>query len=258
MPADVATWAIDTLSRPRATASAAVASRICQVEDIDVAIIGGGPAGLQTALVLARTRKNVVVFDVPAPPRNDASHGVHNFVGLDGLRPQEIRDRAWEQMDVDESARLVRLAVQSVTSAEDSNTFVVGTNVGTWSARHLVLAYGYRDVLPDISAEQQQMFHDLGVSLDVGDIVALEHEGGKLRRAALDTGETALVGTLLWTPDEEPAPLVSGLVVGLGSGLDDNGDVQGWMGGIESANAGGMAATMIVAEWRVPSMAVCV
>ena len=27
------------------------------------------------------------------------------------------------------------------------------------------------------------------------------------------------------------------------------GDVQGWMGGIESANAGGMAAAMIIHDW---------
>ena len=69
------------------------------IEQIDVAIIGGGPAGLQAALVLARTRKKVVVFDAPIPPRNAASHGVHNFLGLDGMLPAEIREQAWQQID---------------------------------------------------------------------------------------------------------------------------------------------------------------
>ena len=41
-------------------------------EEIDIAILGGGPAGLQAALVLSRTRKKVVVFDTPEPPRNAA------------------------------------------------------------------------------------------------------------------------------------------------------------------------------------------
>ena len=72
----------------------------------DVAIIGGGPAGMQAALVLARTRKKIVLFDDRRPPRNAASHGVHNFLGLDGLPPAEIPRVAWEQIDRYESAVL--------------------------------------------------------------------------------------------------------------------------------------------------------
>ncbi len=44
-----------------------------QLEEIDIAILGGGPAGLQAALVLSRTRKKIIVFDDPQPPRNAAS-----------------------------------------------------------------------------------------------------------------------------------------------------------------------------------------
>ena len=54
-------------------------------EQIDFAIVGGGPAGLQAALVLSRTRKKIIVFDDPESPRNASSHGIHNFLGLDGL-----------------------------------------------------------------------------------------------------------------------------------------------------------------------------
>ena len=35
---------------------------------IDVAVIGGGPAGMQAALVLARTGKKIVVFDTMRVP----------------------------------------------------------------------------------------------------------------------------------------------------------------------------------------------
>ncbi len=76
------------------------------IEQIDVAIIGGGPAGMQAALVLARTRKKIVVFNAPSPPRNAASHSVHNFLGFDGLLPAEIRERAWQQINVYQCAEL--------------------------------------------------------------------------------------------------------------------------------------------------------
>lgn len=298
-------------------------------EHVDIAIIGGGPAGLQAALVLARTRKNIVVFDSPAPPRNAASHGVHNFVGLDGLLPQQIRDRAWEQIDVYASARLVPEQALAISRADGSDDLLVESETGSWRAHHVVLTCGYHDVLPDIDGfaqcwadtiipcpfcdgfenrdrvwgivpsmaheldvfpamvrnwtadriviapndlkitdGQRRMLDELGVALHVGDIAALDHRDGKLERVTLDSGETIEVGTLLFTPPEEPAPLVTSLVDTLGLGLDEHGyvavdelqrtnvdrlwaagDVQGWMGGIESANAGGMAATMIIHDW---------
>jgi thioredoxin reductase len=70
-----------------------------QLEQIDVAILGGGPAGLQSALVLSRTRKRIIVFDDSEPPRNAASNGVHNFLGLDGVLPSDFRKIAWKQID---------------------------------------------------------------------------------------------------------------------------------------------------------------
>jgi thioredoxin reductase len=115
----------------------------------DVAIIGGGPAGLQTALILARTRKRIIVFDAPEPPRNGVSHGVHNFVGLDGLLPSEIREQAWRQIDVYNSAELRTERVVDVQAHEGGFVLIgeAGTSV---SARHVVLALGYRDVYPDV------------------------------------------------------------------------------------------------------------
>jgi thioredoxin reductase len=116
----------------------------------DVAIIGGGPAGLQAALILARTRKRVIVFDAPEPPRNAASHGVHNFVGLDGLTPAEIREQAWRQIDVYNSAELRRERVVDVQSDVENGFTVIGESGVFITARHVILALGYRDVYPDI------------------------------------------------------------------------------------------------------------
>ncbi len=299
------------------------------METIDVAVVGGSPAGLQAALVLARTRKDVVVFDAPTPPRNAASHGVHNFVGLDGLLPQEIRDRAWQQLAVYDSARLVQAAVTDIDRSDIDGDLILEADGTTWKARHVVLTTGYRDVHPDIDGfekcwaktiipcpfcdgfenrdrrwgivpsmsveldifpsmtrnwttdrvviaphhlhvddDRRDALARLGVDLHVGDIVAIDHHGGELAAVTLDSGDTVEVGTLLFTPDQEPIPLVGRLVDSLGLELDEYGhvtvdgsqrtnvdrlwaagDVQGWMGAIEAANTGGMAASMIVHDW---------
>ena len=134
------------------------------VAQADVAIIGGGPAGLQAALVLSRARKAVVVFDEPSPPRNAASHGLHGYLGLEGLSPAEVRRVAWEQLHRygrlafhDEGpgftatgATLSEERVVDVQRGPDDD-FHLTTDQGTrLRARHVILAFGYRDVFPDL------------------------------------------------------------------------------------------------------------
>src|SRR4051794_31186647 len=63
-----------------------------QSENFDVAIVGGGPAGLNAALVLARACRRVILFD-HGRPRNYAAQAVHGFLGLDGVTPNELRER---------------------------------------------------------------------------------------------------------------------------------------------------------------------
>ncbi|WP_338673446.1 FAD-binding protein [Streptomyces sp. SCSIO 30461] len=66
----------------------------------DTVIIGGGPAGPTAALTLTRYRQRSLVIESPAPPRNAASRGVHGLIGLlEGATPDELRSRAWEELD---------------------------------------------------------------------------------------------------------------------------------------------------------------
>ena len=58
----------------------------------DVAIVGGGPAGLTAAIWLARYLHSVVIIDA-GDPRNWETRGVHGFLGLEGIRPPELRAR---------------------------------------------------------------------------------------------------------------------------------------------------------------------
>jgi thioredoxin reductase len=56
----------------------------------DVAIIGGGPAGLSAAVILGRCRRSVVVFD-HGHGRNYAAVEMHGFLGHDGITPAKLR-----------------------------------------------------------------------------------------------------------------------------------------------------------------------
>src|ERR1043165_9726210 len=67
------------------------------MEFFDVAIVGGGPAGMSAALVLGRCRRRVLLCDV-GKPRNYASPGVHGFLTRDGILPAELRQIGREEL----------------------------------------------------------------------------------------------------------------------------------------------------------------
>lgn len=57
--------------------------------EVDVVIVGGGPAGLSAALVLGRARRRVILFD-HGRYRNAASHRMHGYLSRDGIRPAAL------------------------------------------------------------------------------------------------------------------------------------------------------------------------
>src|SRR5690242_9904397 len=66
-------------------------------ERYDVVVIGGGAAGLNGALLLARSRRSVLVID-SGSPRNAPADGVHGLLGHDGLPPAELLARGRDEV----------------------------------------------------------------------------------------------------------------------------------------------------------------
>lgn len=63
----------------------------------DVVVIGGGPAGLSAALVLARGCMRVRLLDA-GPARNASTLAMHGFIGHDGASPAAFRETAHREL----------------------------------------------------------------------------------------------------------------------------------------------------------------
>lgn len=114
----------------------------------DVAVIGGGPAGLAGALALCRARKHVVLFDC-WPPRNAAASEVRGFVTQDGTPPAEMRRQAQEDLAAYDSFEL-RDDVRVENIRREGERFVVEAGAHSIQARRILLCVGIVDVLPDL------------------------------------------------------------------------------------------------------------
>jgi thioredoxin reductase len=113
----------------------------------DVAIVGGGPAGLAAALVLGRMRRRVLLLDSD-DPAHGVSDGVHGLFGHDGTPPFELRRTAQEQLRPYESVIVQKVAVEEVHQTPFGfSVTVTGT---TSEAGVLLLATGMRYELPPI------------------------------------------------------------------------------------------------------------
>ncbi|WP_136605350.1 NAD(P)/FAD-dependent oxidoreductase [Paenibacillus dokdonensis] len=114
----------------------------------DCAIVGGGPAGLNAALVLGRARLNVALFD-NSQPRNRVTHASHGFITRDGIEPVEFRRIAYEEVLSYPSVRHWQDEVTDIRRTD--NGFSLRTASGEYvNARRLILAAGLKEVFPEI------------------------------------------------------------------------------------------------------------
>jgi thioredoxin reductase len=117
--------------------------------DLEVAIVGGGPAGLSAALVLGRARRRVVLFD-GGRHRNDEARAVHGFLTRDGTAPDGLRAMGRAELE-----RYASVTVDDhviVAAERTERGFVLHTaDQRRIAARRLILATGVRDRWPRIA-----------------------------------------------------------------------------------------------------------
>jgi thioredoxin reductase len=118
------------------------------MDPYDVIVIGGSFAGLAAATQLARARRSILVIDDGQPRNRFAKHS-HGFLGQDGVPPSEILAVAHGQLAAYPTVDFLRGRAASATQSE-AGLFEVETPEGHRAARRLILAYGVRDVLPEI------------------------------------------------------------------------------------------------------------
>lgn len=126
--------------------------------EVDVVIVGGGPAGLSAALNLGRARASVVLVDA-GRPRNAATLRSHGFLTRDGVSPLELRKLARAELAAYPNVRVFDRTVVSALLEKDSGhgmRFIAalqGRGAGippAVAARSVLIATGLRETLPAI------------------------------------------------------------------------------------------------------------
>ncbi|KYH25294.1 coenzyme A disulfide reductase [Halalkalicoccus paucihalophilus] len=122
----------------------------------DVAIVGGGPAGLSAALFTAKNGLSTIVFDADGTWMHKAH--LFNYLGIGSVDGSAFMATARQQVD-DFGAD--RKQGEEVTGVETSNDgFSIATDDGEYEADYLILATGAnRDLAEDLDCA----FTDEGV-----------------------------------------------------------------------------------------------
>ncbi len=138
-------------------------------QTFDVAVVGGGPAGLQAALTLGRVHRRVLLLDSGEYRNAPAAH-LHNFVTRDGTPPAEFRAQARRELAAYETVAVRATPVTAVEEAAHEES--AGAGGFGWRltladgeavhARAVILATGLRDELTPVP----------GLAESWGDLVA--------------------------------------------------------------------------------------
>jgi thioredoxin reductase len=121
----------------------------------DVAVVGGGAAGLSAALVLGRAQRRVAVVDAGAP-RNAAAAHMQGFLSRDGMPPADLLAAG----RVEVTGYGVELVENQVVAIEAGFTLRLADG-RVLTARRILVATGVHDELPAIPGVGERWGRDL-------------------------------------------------------------------------------------------------
>jgi len=116
--------------------------------EFDIAIIGGGPAGLSAAIWSARYLHSVCVID-SGDPRNWETRGINGYLGLEDITPSQLRGKGRETCR-GLGVELIDEVVLRVEQRQDEDFLTCLEGGDRVISRRVLLAIGIRDVWPEI------------------------------------------------------------------------------------------------------------
>ncbi len=121
--------------------------------EVDVLIVGAGSAGLSAALMLARSRRRVLLLDGGAPRNAVAAH-MHGVLGRDGWSPLELLATGCEE--VQRYGAVIENSLAKAIEPGDDGFEVMLSSGAAVGARRVLVSTGLRDELPGIPGLAEQ------------------------------------------------------------------------------------------------------
>src|SRR3954453_220118 len=125
----------------------------------DVAVIGGGAAGLSAALVLSRPRRSVLVVDTGQPRNAPATH-MHGYLSRDGLPPGDLLLRGREEV-TSYGGNIFEGRVTDLVPNGRTGFWALLEGGHRIAARRVIVTTGLRDEIPDIPGLRERWARDV-------------------------------------------------------------------------------------------------